>query len=280
MSGRRNLMKTAGLSVAAMGAIPLLGRSREAHAQIAAVTDTDILNFALNLEYLEAEYYLRATTGMGLAAANTSGTGTQGTVTGGSAVPFLVKKIADLAAEIAANEKDHVEFLRAALGSSAVAEPSIDLYNSFNALAVAAGLGESFNPFQNDLTFLLGAYIFEDVGVTAYAGAAPLITSKTYLGAAADILAVEAYHAGSIRTLLYELGQQAATGKISALRAAASMAADDQGVSLNNMINIFPVDASGLAFNRTTTQVLNIVYLGGASANYGFFPQGLNGTIT
>ena len=263
-----------------MGAIPLLGRSREAYAQTAPVTDTDILNFALNLEYLEAEYYLRATTGMGLTAADTSGAGTQGTVTGGSAVPFLSKKIADLAAEIAANEKDHVEFLRAALGSSAVAEPSIDLYNSFNTAAVAAGLGESFNPFENDLTFLLGAYIFEDVGVTAYAGAAPLITSKTYLGAAADILAVEAYHAGSIRTLLYELHQEVATAKISALRAAASMAADDQGVSLNKMINIFPVDANGLAFNRTTTQVLNIVYLGGASANYGFFPQGLNGTIT
>ena len=45
MSGRRSLMKTAGLSVAAMGAIPLFGRSREARA--APVTDIDILNFAL-----------------------------------------------------------------------------------------------------------------------------------------------------------------------------------------------------------------------------------------
>jgi hypothetical protein len=279
--GRRGLLRGAGIGGAGLaalaGGISMLGSMAQARA--AAVTDGDILNFALNLEYLEAEYYLRATTGMGLTGADTSGTGTQGTVTGGSAVPFKSEKIAQLAAEIASNEKDHVEYLRSALGSYAVAEPSIDLYNSFNTAAVAAGLGESFNPFENDITFLLGAYIFEDVGVTAYNGAAPLITSKTYLGAAASILAVEAYHAGSIRTLLYELGQAEATAKISALRASASGAADDQGVKLNGMVNIFPVDSNALAFSRTTTQVLNIVYLGGASGDYGFFPQGLNGTI-
>jgi hypothetical protein len=276
---RRGLLRNAGIggAFAGLAASGLLRSMTPAEA--AAVSDTDILNFALNLEYLEAEYYLRASSGMGLAASDTSGTGTKGTVTGGSAVPFKSERVAQLAAEIASNEKDHVEFLRAALGSYAVAEPSIDLYNSFNAAAVAAGLGESFNPFADDISFLLGAYIFEDVGVTAYNGAAPLITSKTYLGAAASILAVEAYHAGCIRSLLSEFGEAKATAKISALRASASDAADDQGVSLNGMINIFPVNSNALAFSRTTTQVLNIVYLGGASANYGFFPQGLNGSI-
>ena len=58
------------------------------------------------------------------------------------------------------------------------------------------------------------------------------------------------------------------------------MAAEQSGGLINRMINLFPVNANGLAFNRTTTQVLNIVYLGGASGNYGFFPQGLNGAIT
>jgi hypothetical protein len=92
-------------------------------------------------------------------------------------------------------------------------------------------------------------------------------------------LAVEAYHAGTLRTLLYQMGQARATAKISALRASASGAADDQGVVMNGPANIVPTDHNGLAFSRTNAQVLNIVYLGGASANYGFFPKGLNGTI-
>ncbi len=274
---RRGLLRSVG-AAGALAGVSLLSRGITP-AQAATVSDPDILNFALNLEYLEAEYYLRATTGMGLTDADTSGTGNKGTVVGGSAVPFKSKKIAQLAAEIAANEKDHVEFLRSSLASYAVAEPAIDLYNSFNVLAVAAGLGESFNPFADDISFLLGAYIFEDVGVTAYNGAAPLITSKAYLGAAASILAVEAYHAGAIRALLNEFGQAGATTKISAARAMASGAMDDQGVELSGMVNLFPVDSNALAFSRTTAQVLNIVYVGGASGNYGFFPQGLNGTI-
>jgi Ferritin-like domain len=275
---RRRLVKGVGFAAAA-GALTA-GLPEPA---LAAVTDTDIFNFALNLEYLEAEFYLRAVTGSGLPSKDTTGTGTHGTVTGGSKVPFTNPTVAQFAEEIAADEKSHVKFLRAALGTSAVAEPQIDLVTSFTTLARAAGLvgpTATFNPFLNQTNFMLGAFVFEDVGVTAYHGAAPLLTSTTNVGYAAGILAVEAYHASEIRVLLY-LGQLAQSAqKISALRAVLSGANDDQGIVLNGRANIVPTDPDGLAFSRTTSQVLNVVY-GGASPTSGlFFPNGVNGTIT
>lgn len=276
-SDRRKILKGVGLAGAALGAVAA-GLPAPALAQ--QVTDVDILNFALNLEYLEAEYYLRAVTGAGLT--DTNGVGARGSVVGGSKVPFRNSALEQFAQEIAKDEKKHVKFLRSALGSLAVAEPSIDLHTSFTTLARLAGIvgaHQTFDPFKNETNFLLGAFVFEDVGVTAYHGAAALISNKDYLTAAAGILAVEAYHASEIRTLLFELGLAEPARKISDLRKAASGADDDQGILRDGRANIVPTDQNGIVFSRTTAQVLNIVYLTGAAANFGFFPQKLNGNI-
>ena len=279
---RRGLIQKAGL-VAAMGALAVGGTAATSTpAEAQGITDIDILNFALNLEYLEAEYYLRAVTGQGLSAADTNGPYATGGVIGGSLVPFNVPIVAEYAANLAIDEQAHVRFLRSALGSAAIPRPNIDLQSSFTNLAIFAGLirpGQTFNPFADQTSFLLGAYIFEDVGVTAYAGAAALITNKDYLAAAASILAIEAYHAGNIRTLLANIGAGAATNAISAARARASGAADDQGtLKPTGRVNTRPADDFALAFRRTPRQVLNIVYLGGATSG-GFFPDGMSGTI-
>ena len=237
-------------------------------------------------------------------------------------VPFASTTLAAYAVETAIEEGKHVAALRSALGSLAVAQPAMNLTPGlFDALAGLAGVPSAlrpFNPYANEAYFLLGAYIFEDVGVSAYHGAAPLITGKsTILPVAAGILAVEAYHAGLIRTALtvadsngtYATAGTLATvtGLLSTFRNSASQAKstgnnpedpnpDDYGlatqmVTLNGTAQVTAtriVDATNstaaapaTAFARSTGQVLNIVTAGGANtgakATGGFFPVGLNG---
>lgn len=283
-----------------------------------AFTDADVLNFALNLEYLEAQFYLYAATGLGLENVDiTPGSAspyqTIGKVTEGDAakVPGLNATEQMILNEIAYEEQQHVRFLRKALGSAAVPMPDIDL-SFFGPLAVAAkittdasGTG-SFNPFSSFDYFLVGAFIFEDVGVTAYSGAAPLISkagvAAGYLTAAAGILAVEAYHAGYVRTSL--TGRAIAAGSAAAypylgaanlvadlrakLTVGASAAPSTYG-SVETLLTLPTslttpsaiVAASGsdaVGFSRTVNQVHHIVY-GSPTvgvAKGGFFPNGTN----
>jgi hypothetical protein len=284
-SSRRSALLMGGAALAGMA----LGRS--AFAQTAAApTDADILNFALNLEYLEAQFYTIATTGMTLDQAGISTKGGDGTAGGAvtvkpnAKVPFTTTLLQQFAAEVAMDEQNHVKFLQSQLAGSAVAQPPIDLMNSFNALAQAAGLGSAFDPFANETNFLLGAFIFEDVGVTAYQGAAGLISNKTYLDKAVGIHNVEAYHAASIRTRIFQAGTaaQSISQAIAATRAKLDGTnTDDVGVGLNNGVaTIVNNDANGMTYARTTSQVLSIVYGGGPAGTGGaFFPKAMTGNI-
>jgi hypothetical protein len=133
-----------------------------------AISDADILNFALNLEYLEAQFYAFAAFGEGLPGNLLGGAGVQGGVTGGRRVNFTDPLVRQYAVEIAQDERAHVAFLRQALGSAAVAQPPInisgDADGAFTAAARAAGVvgaTATFDPYASDENFLLGAYIFE-----------------------------------------------------------------------------------------------------------------------
>ncbi|MDT0301871.1 ferritin-like domain-containing protein [Streptomonospora wellingtoniae] len=283
---RRRLFRAAGAAGLGAGAVGVLGAVPAlAQGEGGGPSDAAILNFALNLEYLEAEFYLKAVTGQGLPDGSIGGKGYVGDVTGGRKVAFETKAVRQYAEEIAADERAHVDFLRKALGGAAVARPEIDIDAAFTAAARAAGLiqpGQKFDAYANEENFLLAAYVFEDVGVTAYKGAAPLVDNATFLDAAAGLLAVEAYHAGNIRTLLYSKGLQAPSVAVSDARDSLDGDIDlDQGVvDSSGRANIVPTDGNGLAFGRSAAQVLNVVYLTPKQATSGgFFPAGVNGSI-
>lgn len=241
---------------AAAATAGVVSATSEAEAQ--SITDIDILNFALNLEYLEAEFYTVATTGRRIedVGIGVSGTGTLGGTVGGGVVA-MDNRVMQVARDIANEEQMHVRLLRTALGSAAVAKPAINL----NALGVG---------FANMTEFLTLARAFEDVGMTAYNGAAPLISSRAILTAAAGIAHTEAQHAGVLRYLVYDRG-------------IAVPQLDNLDVPPLGSPNgrLFNVQNEGLTPARTASQVLAIVYANSnaGATNGGFFPGGFNGTI-
>ena len=265
--------------------------------------DADYLNFALQLQYLSAQYYLRATTGAGIealpvstqlpegGAALVKGTGTQGTVTGGAAVTFTDTLLGEYAREIAAGELAHVLFLRSAVGAAASAQPAIDISDSatggFTRIARTAnliGVADTFNPYASEVNFLLGAFMLQDVLVTAYRGAIPALSSLLFVNAAADVLATKSFHAAMIRAQLYARGLtvRTQTDQISAARDSFDGSTDsDQGVTGSaTAANIVPADVDGIVFGRTPGQVLNVFYANNSAVSGGgFYPSGVTSTF-
>ncbi|WP_300436412.1 ferritin-like domain-containing protein [Christiangramia sp.] len=129
---------------------------------------TEVLNFALTLEYLERDFY-----DMGIDS---------------GVIPERDKDVFGL---ILDHEQAHVDFLLAALGDDAIAKPNFDFT-----------VGGAFNPFDNYDTFLALSQGFEDTGVRAYKGqAGALADNDTLLRYALQIHSVEARHASQVRRM-------------------------------------------------------------------------------
>lgn len=174
MSGLGQKLSAAALPLA-VGAI-----FNKAYAQTPAGLDVNaVLNFALKLEYLEMYFYQQRTALVGLSSVNAS------------ALTL-----------IATDEMNHVKFLRGVLGSAAINDPTAAAFD------YTGGKGTGAGPFAdyrtNPATYLALAQSFEDTGVRAYKGAAPLtaiMANQTVLTAALNIHSVEARHASHIRAM-------------------------------------------------------------------------------
>ncbi len=156
----------------ALASIPLaLGSMFKSAYGQTTTSVLDVLNFALTLEYLEAEFYTTAVAASGLIPA---------------AQVSSFTTIRD-------HENEHVAFLKSAItaaGGMPVAKPTFDF----------TAKGNFNDVFTNYTTFLAVSQAFEDTGVRAYKGqAGNLMSNKDVLTAALDIHSVEARHASHVR---------------------------------------------------------------------------------
>jgi hypothetical protein len=151
----------AGGGIVASGVL-VSGLPAVAEAQPSAAQDVRVLNFALLLEYIEAEFYTRAEASGALS---------------GEALTF--------ARVVGQHEREHVAFLQNVLGAAARPRPTLDFGNAV----------------RQQGPFLATAMALEDLGVAAYNGQAPLLRKAT-LAAAAGIVSVEARHAAWVRDIL------------------------------------------------------------------------------
>ncbi|HVL30632.1 MAG TPA: ferritin-like domain-containing protein [Solirubrobacteraceae bacterium] len=150
----------AGAAYGAMSATPYISRALAQDGN----GDVDVLNYALTLEHLEADFYT-------MAVKQVRGLGGE--------EKKLAQKLRD-------DENAHVDALTATikdLGGKPAAKPTFDFGGAF----------------ADRATFLKTANTLEDTGVSAYNGAAPQISSVEVLAAAGGIVQVEARHAGLIR---------------------------------------------------------------------------------
>ncbi len=131
-------------------------------------TDTDVLNYAYALEQLEAAFYIRVVTDPAF------------TTTFAANEQRVLSDLRD-------HEVVHRDFLAAALGAARIPDLTVD----FSAIT-----------FNSRTSVLQTARTFEDLGVSAYNGAARYLASATLLGVAGKIVSVEARHASAIRSLL------------------------------------------------------------------------------
>lgn len=160
---RQSFILKGALATAAASGLGAVGPYVTAALGATSSGDVDILNFALTLEYLEANFYNVKAKSAGLSG-----------------------DAAATAALFGSQEQDHVTALTAAiksLGGKPVAMPTFVF------------------PVSDQKSFLALAYKVENVGVGAYNGAGPSLSDKKLLAAAGSIVQVEARHAATIGLL-------------------------------------------------------------------------------
>jgi len=261
--------------------------------------EVDILNFALNLEYLEGEYFNGALYGEGIDKFDPS-------LSGGGPPPIGIElanldpATRDIVQQFGLQEVGHVRIIRETV-KKAIPRPQLDLrvevWAKFFEEALGYRLIPPFNPYENSVNFVLSVYFLPYMGLTGYVGANPNLTSPTAKRLVAGLLGVESGQDAVIRHWLYERSNLKVypypitvaemTAKISILRnILGKTGIVDEGVIVPKELgaegrvsgNILSADPNSLSYSRTPRKILRVLYgTGNESIAGGFYPHGANG---
>lgn len=263
--------------------------------------DSDLLNFALNVEYFECEFFMGALYGVGLDKFAPHLTG-GGPPPIGLEIANLDPATGDIVLQFGLQEIGHIRVIRETV-KDPIPRPQLDLgvkaWAKFFEEALGYRLNPPFNPYANSVNYFIAMYCIPYVGLTGYVGSNPNITSHTAKRLLAGLLGVEAGQDAVIRYWLYERGHWEVypyaitvaemTGKISNLRnCLGKTGIVDEGVIVPKELgaegrvrgNILSADTNSLAYSRTAAEILRVLYgTGNESIPGGFYPLGANGRV-
>ncbi|MCD9640845.1 hypothetical protein HAX54_026551 [Datura stramonium] len=256
-------------------------------------SDVDLVEFPLNLEYMEAEFFLWGSLGHGL----------------DKLAPELADAVVpevNTLSRLTSIRYFMFEVVRNGAIKDTVAgfpRPLLNLSRESFATVMNDAFGHplepSFDPYANDINYLLASYVIPYVGLTGYVGANPKLHSPTAKRLVAGLLGVESGQDAVLRALLYERGKENVepygitvtefTNRISELRNKLGRHGNkDEGLKVKTKVgaegkiqgNILAGNKYSLSYDRTPEEILRIVYGSGKENKPGgFYPNGAEGRI-
>ncbi|CAL5337992.1 hypothetical protein CsSME_00021359 [Camellia sinensis var. sinensis] len=263
-------------------------------------SDIDLLEFPLNLEYLEAEFFLWGSLGYGLdsIAPNLTMGGPPPVGTTKARLDPFTK---DVILQFAFQEVGHLRAIQNTVKGfpRPLLNLSAEAFGNVMNSAFGRALKPAFDPYANELNFLLASYVVPYVGLTGYVGANPKLQSPISKRLVAGLLAVESGQDAVIRGLLYERAREKVqpygitvakfTNRISKLRNKLGNAGvKDEGLIVPTFQgaegklkgNVLAGDQNSVGYDRTPEEILRIIYSSGDEhVPGGFYPKGAEGRI-
>ncbi|KAK1431542.1 hypothetical protein QVD17_08002 [Tagetes erecta] len=263
-------------------------------------SDMNLLEFPLNLEYFEAEYFLFGSMGKGLDSI-------QPDLAAGGPPPIGAKQanlsvvVKDIITQFGYQEVGHLRAIKKRV--KGFPRPLLNLSSESFATVMNAAFGKPlsppFDPYANDINYLISCYVIPYVGLTGYVGANPKLHSPISRKLVAGLLGMESGQDAVVRSLLYERANKKVvpyavtvaqfTQKISQLRnKLGNDGLKDEGLKVPIKLgaekkvkgNVLAGDEDSLAYGRTPQEILRIVYgTGSEHTPGGFFPNGCDGVI-